>query len=114
MMQFVARVDDDVREALGVDVAPLPYPVDSNGLRYKDLIPFTAPNGIPTLVAGGTQWDVRKDGSVVMYAQGDKNFPPSTRMLSDGMYFDNIIERLPEYDEDRLTPREDYKDDFNG
>lgn len=113
MLQFVARVDDDVRAALGVDTAPLPYPVDSNGLPYKDLIPFAAPNGIPTLVAGGTEWDVMDDGSVVMYAQGDRSHPPSTRMLADGMYFDNIAERLPDFDEDNLTPREDYKNDFN-
>lgn len=113
MLQFVARVEDDVRETLGVDTVPLPYPVDSNGLFYRDLIPFTTPNGTPALVAGGTQWDVREDGSVVMYAQGDRNYPPSTRMLADGMYFDNITERIPDFDEDNLTPLEDYRDDFS-
>ncbi len=113
MLQFVARIEDDVREVLGVDTVPLPYPVDSNGLRYRNLIPFTTPNGIPTLVAEGTQWDVLDDGSVVMYAQGDRNYPPSTRMLPDGMFFDNITERIADFNEDNLTPREDYKDDFN-
>ena len=112
MLQFVARVDDDVREALGVDTAPLPYPVSTDGLPYKELIPFTTPNGTPTLVSGGTQWDALEDGSVVLYPSGDRNYPPSMRMLADGLYFDNIMERLPDFDEDDLTPCDDYKDDF--
>jgi len=113
MLQFVAFIDDDVREALGVDTAPLPYPVATNGLPYKNLIPFTTPNGTPTLLAGGTSWDVLEDGSVVMYPMGDRSYPPSMIMLKDGMYFDNIMKRFPDFDEDNLTPRDDYKDDFN-
>jgi uroporphyrinogen-III decarboxylase len=112
MFQYVARVDDDVRYKMHLDIAPLPYPIDSNGLMYKDLIPFTTPNGIPSLIAKGNEWDVLEDGSVVMYPSGDRGYPPSTKMLTDGMFFDNISERLPDFDEDNLTPREDYKDDF--
>jgi len=113
MLQFVTIVDDDVREALGVDVAPLPYPIGLTGLPYKNLIPFTTPNGTPTLLSGGTELDVLDDGSVVLYPSGDRNYPPSMRMLADGMYFDNITERLPDMDEANLNPKEDYKDDFS-
>jgi uroporphyrinogen-III decarboxylase len=113
LLQFVAKVDDDVRYKLGVDIAPLPYPVDSNGLTCRELIPFSTPNGIPTLIAKGNEWDVLEDGSVVMYPSGDRNYPPSTRMLADGMFFDNIAERLPDLDEDNLRPLEDFKDDFS-
>ena len=113
MLQFVARVDDDVRDALGIDLAPLPYPVDTTGLFYKDLKPFTTPNGTPALLSGGSEWDVLEDGSVVLYPSGDRNYPPSMRMLNDGMYFDNIASRLPDLDEKNLNPREDYKNDFN-
>ncbi len=112
LFMFAAHVDDDVRKMLGIDTIPLRYPVDTNGNRTNKLKPFTAPDGTTALVAADNEWDVLADGSVVMYPQGDRSVPPSTRMLADGCFFDNILERIPPYDEDDLTPREDFKDDF--
>ncbi|MCL2835013.1 MAG: uroporphyrinogen decarboxylase family protein [Treponema sp.] len=113
MLQFVAKVDDDVRQGLGVDTIPLPYPVDTLGNSLKERKEFITPIGIPALVSKNSEWDVLSDGSVVMYPCGDRSVPPSLHMLNDGMYFDNITDRIPEIDEDNLRPLEDFKDDFS-
>ncbi|HCT90440.1 MAG TPA: methyltransferase [Lachnospiraceae bacterium] len=112
LFMFAAKVDDDVREKLGIDTVCLNYPVDTNGCRTNRLQPFTSLDGAHALIAADNKWDILKDGSIVMYPQGDKTVPASTKMLPGGSFFDNIMERLPEYDEDNLTPREDFKDDF--
>jgi hypothetical protein len=113
MLQFVADVDDDVRERLGIDIKALPYPVDTLGNLNKGYKTFTSPTGIQAAVSDASAWDVLDDHSIVLYAQGDRDFPPSARMLGDGMYFDNITSRIPRFDEDDLHPLEDFKDDFS-
>ena len=112
MLQFVAKVDDEVRKILGIDTVPLCYPVDTLGNPLNERKAFTTPIGIPALVSKNSEWDLLPDGSVVMYPRGDRSVPPSLHMLSDGMYFDNITERIPAFDEDNLQPLEDFKDDF--
>lgn len=113
LLQFTALVEDDLREVIGIDTKPLPYPVDIAGCGGNEQQLFTAPNGTPAYISRQNAWDVRPDGSVVLYPGGDKTAEPSLRMLKDGMYFDNLVERIPDFDEDHLTPAEDFKDDFS-
>ena len=112
MLQFVAKVDDDARQKLGIDIIPLCYPVDTLGNALKEKKEFVSPIGIPTLISKKSEWDILSDGSVVMYPCGDRYVPPSVHMLNDGMYFDNISDRIPPIDEDNLKPLEDFKYDF--
>ncbi len=112
LFMFCAKVDDDVRNALGIDTVSLTYPVDTNGCRTNRLQEFTGLDGAKAWISADNKWDYLEDGSIVMYPQGDKSVPASTRMLPGGSFFDNIMDRIPPYDEDNLTPREDFKDDF--
>lgn len=112
LFMFVAKVENDVREKLGIDTACLTYPVDTNGCRTNRLQPFTGLDGAQVYIGADNRWDVLEDGSIVMYPQGDKSVPASTKMLPGGSFFDNILDRIPPYDEDNLNAREDWKDDF--
>lgn len=112
LFMFVAKVENDVREKLGIDTVCLTYPVDTNGCRTNKLQTFTSLDGAQVYIGADNRWDTLADGSIVMYPQGDKSVPASTRMLPGGSFFDNILDRLPPYDEDNLNAREDWKDDF--
>ena len=112
LFMFVAKIEDDVRKMLGIDTVCLNYPIDTNGCRTNKLQLFTALDGAQAYIGADNRWDVLKDGSIVMYPQGDKSVPASTKMLPGGSFFDNITERFPSYDEDHLNAREDWKNDF--
>ncbi|MGE5614897.1 MAG: uroporphyrinogen decarboxylase family protein [Bacillota bacterium] len=106
-MQLLARLEDDVREALLTDVIPLPSPKTKVGTRannnYKD---FYLPDGTPALIDETIEYDIDEKGNYYLYPKGDKSFPPSMMMPSNGGFFDTI-ERC-ELDEDSITPREDF------
>ena len=111
--QMLGVVEEDLRQMMKSDVIGMNHPEDSLGVPYtgeKKLL--TMPDGTPTLVNAGNEWDIYPDGSIKMYPQGDRTAPPSIYMPSGGYFFD-IIDRAPEYDEDNLTPREDFKDFFS-
>mgnify|MGYP002626742448 CR=1 FL=1 len=112
LFMYVAKVDDDVRKLLGIDTVGLAYPVDTNGCRTNRLQPFTALDGGKSLIGADNRWKTLEDGSIVMYPMGDTSVAPSTRMLPGGSFFDNIMSRIPDYDEDDLHPEKDFQDDF--
>ena len=113
VIQMLGVVDEDLRQIMKSDVIGLNHPEDSMGVpdtgKKKK---FIMPDGTPCLLNAGNEWDVDPDGSIYMYPQGDRSAPRSVKMLDHG-YFFNIIDRAPEYDEDNLTPREDFKNFFS-
>lgn len=110
-LQMLGKIDQDMMDYSGTDVIGLNNPSNMFGVPDGPLKPFTMPDGTPTLVAEGNAFDVCADGSVNIYPQGNRSVPPSGHMPAGGSFFDNI-NRAPEFDEDNLTPAEDFKDDF--
>lgn len=116
--QMLGVVDEDLRQVMKSDVIGLNHPEDSLGVydngRKKR---FVMPDGTPTLINEGNEFDILPDGSVKMYPQGDRNAAPSIYMPAGGYFFD-IIDRatgvnLDDVDEDDLTPRDDFKNFFS-
>lgn len=112
LFMYAAKVENDVRKKLGIDTACLTYPVDTNGCRTNRLQKFVGNDGAEAWIAADNRWDVMTDGRIVMYPKGDKSVPPSTEMLPGGSFFNSIMDRVPEFDEDELNAKEDWKDDF--
>lgn len=111
IFQLLGKVDPDMMQYAGADVIGLNNPSNMFGVPDGPLKPFRMPDGTPTLIAQGNEYDVAEDGSVYMYPQGNRRVGPSGHMPAGGSFFDNI-NRAPEFDEDDLTPAEDFKDDF--
>lgn len=111
IFQLLGKPDQDLLDYVGVDVIGINNPSNMFGVPDSKLMPFRMPDGTPTLISDKNAYDVKEDGSVYMYPQGNRNVPPSGHMPAGGSFFDNI-NREDEYDEDNLTPREDFKDDF--
>ncbi len=102
--QFLGEIDDQLREAMGVDVIGGPArrsKFASDGSAWK---PFTMFDG--TAVRIHANLVIREEegtGDLLAYPQGDTSVPPSGRMPRGGLFFDAIIRQDP-IDEDRLDP----------
>ncbi len=103
--QMLGRVDDDVLDALGVDVIGLQDDNTMFGFPAHDWKPFTLHDGTPVWVPGLFNTEPASDGSLYQYPRGDRDAAPSGRMPPDGYYHD-AIERQQSYDEAALDPEE--------
>jgi len=110
--QILGRVDEDVMQALGVDVIGLWNPYNTLGVRNTGWKPWSMPDGTPALMAGGMEFTIDSNGVTYTYPEGDKSVPPSMKMPAGGYFFDNI-DRGGEYDEDNLDARRDFAGDFS-
>lgn len=103
--QMLGEVDEELREWMGVDVAS-PWP-SGNLFGYDNTpaVPFTMPDGTPVLVPEAFNTEYEPDGSLFMYAGGDRNYAPSAKMPAGGNYFDTII-RAKSVEDDMLDPND--------
>lgn len=110
--QMLGQVDDDVLDALGVDVVGLSDDNTFFGFPARDWKPFTLFDGTPVLVPGGFNTEPAQDGSLYQYPLADRSLPPSGRMPAGGFYHD-AIERQEPYDESSLDPEEWARDMYH-
>lgn len=98
--QMLGLIEDDLRDALGIDTVPIP--------PYKTLFGFPNENwkefrtwwGQTILVSEHFVTEARADG-LYIFPEGDRSAPPSGHMPSTGYFFDTIIRQEP-IDEDNL------------
>ena len=107
--QMLGLVEDDVLDALGVDIIGLGNDSTFFGFPQRDWKPFTLFDGTPVVVPGGFNTEIAADGALYQYPEGDKSVPPSGRMPADGFYHD-AIERQEPYSEETLDPEEWVRD----
>jgi len=63
MMQCLAKMDEDIRQALCCDVIPLPSPFTKAGTAVTGQnVPFAMPDGTPALVDRTVKWTVNEKG----------------------------------------------------
>jgi len=108
--QILGIVEEDVLNALQVDVVGLWNPVNTLGVKNIDWKPWVTPDGTPALIASNMAFS-RDEKYIYAHPQGDRNEAPSMKAPVGGYFFDNI-DRGGDFDEDRLNAAEDFKDDF--
>ena len=102
--QMLGEVDDELREALGIDVIGLLARKSIFGTDESAWKPFTFWDGTELLVPHNFNLTVQEGtGDWLVYAEGDQSFPPSGRLPKGGYFFDAIIRQEP-IDEDKLNP----------
>lgn len=108
--QMLGEVDDELREALGIDVAGLLTRKSLFGTDEETWKPFTLFDGTEVLVPHNFNTVIDKStGDLLIFAEGDTSFPPSGRMPKGGYFFDSII-RQPPIDEDNLDPEDNLEE----
>ncbi len=93
--QMLGEITHDLQESLGVDVVGLTGPRAMFGYKNEDWKPWTTFDGTPVLVPGGFNTEPDFNGNIPMFANGDKNHPPSGWMPRDGFYFDSTERQKP-------------------
>jgi uroporphyrinogen-III decarboxylase len=103
--QMLAEVEEEVRQALGVDVVGISLPDTLFGYKNEKWKPFTLFDGTEVLVSGNMNYDVLSNGDIVQYPEGNRSYPPSAKMPNGGYYFDVIVRQEP-IEEEKLDAKE--------
>jgi hypothetical protein len=106
--QMLGQVDDDLKDALGVDVAGVFRRGTKWGVPAERWKPWQF-NGLEVLVPGEFNTTVDVNGDTLVYPEGDTTAPPSGRMPKDGYFFDCIVRQEP-FDEEHLNPEDNMVD----
>ena len=109
--QMLGLVEDDLKDAMGLDVEGVFPPRTMFGFANDDWKPWRLPNGLEVLVSKRFVTTTDANGDILIHPEGDPAAPPSGRMPRDGWFFDTII-RQPPIQEDRLN-LEDNLEEFN-
>jgi hypothetical protein len=109
--QMLGVIDDDLKQAMGIDVEGVVGRETMFGFRNDSWTPWTMPHGLEVLVSDDFRTTVDDRGDTFIYPKGNVSAPPSGRMPKSGFFFDTIIRQEP-IDPARLDPAdnvEEYK-----
>ncbi len=107
--QMLGWIDDDLKQAMGIDVEGVYAPRTMFGFPTKDWKPWKTYEGLEVLVPGNFNFKMDDNGDTLIFPEGDVAAPPSGRMPKGGHFFDSIIRQEP-IDEDRLTPEDNLEE----
>ena len=96
--QMLGLVEEDLQQALGVDVQGVFGRKTMFGFPIGDWKPWRF-NGLDVLVPGPFEVDEDANGDTVIYPEGDRAAPPSGRMPKGFHFFDTIVRQEPLDDE---------------
>ncbi|MBN1261016.1 MAG: methyltransferase [Anaerolineae bacterium] len=100
--QMLGEIKLDLIEQLGVDVVSLGTTGTIFGFGNTGWKPWVTFGGTPVLVPEAFNTDLEPNGDLLMYAQGDKSFPPCAKMPRGGFFFDSLP-RQRALDNERLN-----------
>jgi len=93
--QMLGWIDDDLKEAMGIDVCGIVPRQTAFGFPNENWKEFRMPWGQEVLVSEHFVTTTDSDGSLLIYPQGDTAVPPSGRMPKSSYFFDAIIRQEP-------------------
>jgi len=107
--QMLGILDEDLMQAMGVDVDGVSRPKTLFGYRNRDWKPWRMPDGLEILVSEEFRITTDAKGDILIYPEGDLSAPPSGRMPKDGYFFDTIIRQEPIVEEE-LDPQDNLEE----
>lgn len=107
--QMLGMIDEDLREALGIDVIGV-FPRNTMFGFATEKWKSWKFHDLEVLVPQDFNVSVDANGDTLIYPEGDMTVAPSGRMPNGGYFFDSIM-RQESIDEDRLNP-EDNMEEF--
>ncbi len=106
--QMLGEVEDDLLDAMGVDVVSILPRHTIFGFVNEDWKEWRCPWGQDVLVSGHFR-TVEKDDGIYIFPKGDTSAPPSGHMPKSGFFFDSVIRQEP-IDEENLDPADNLEE----
>jgi hypothetical protein len=101
--QMLGWMDEDLKQAIGVDVEG-PFPGGTIfGFPNENWKPWRLHTGLEVFVPEKFNTIPNDKGEILQYPMGDQSVQASGKMPKDGFYFDAIVRQDP-IDEDNLNP----------
>jgi len=107
--QMLGWIDEDLQEALGIDVEGVYGPETLFGFPNEDWTPWRMDDGTEVLVSRHFRTTRDGNGDTLIHPRGNLAAPPSGRMPRRGHFFDAIIRQEP-LDEARLDPADNLEE----
>jgi len=107
--QMLGEVEEDLQEAMGVDVIGVSPSSDMFGNPMKDWKEYRTPWGQVVLVPGSFTVSVDENGDTLLYPQGDASVAPSAKMPKAAYFFDAVNRQEP-LDESKLNPEDNVEE----
>jgi hypothetical protein len=101
--QMLGEIDEELRQALGLDVVGVHGPGTMFGFKNEGWKAFTMFDGTPVLVPEKFNVTPADEGGWWMYPEGDRSVPPCAWMPKGSYFFDSLNRQQP-LDESRLDP----------
>lgn len=109
-MQFLGKIDDDLKAALGVQTSSVWDMTSIFGFKQNDSFrEWRTPWGQEVLVSDEFRVTTDINGDTLIYAGGDCSYPPAGRMATSSFYFD-VIDRNPDFDEDNYNINDNFEE----
>ncbi|MFA7637267.1 MAG: uroporphyrinogen decarboxylase family protein, partial [Monoglobales bacterium] len=108
--QMLGKLDDDLKELLGMDTLSVPSFTNMFGIKQQKWKEWTTPHGVDVLIPEDMNMTY-DENNVYVYPEGDLTASPSAKMPDSSHFFDAIIRQEP-IDEDLLNP-EDNLEEFS-
>ena len=109
---MLGQVDDDLRDALGIDTVGLQPLRNRFGFANDNWKPWRLFDGTEVLVPGGFAPTQDSSGDLLLHPCGDPALPASARLPRNGYYFDAIVRQQP-LDWERLDPEAWVRDTYS-
>jgi hypothetical protein len=93
--QMLGEVEEDLQQALGCDVQPVPARKTIFGFTNEGWKAWRTYQGQEVLVPRDFNVTIDDKGDTLIYPEGDTSVPPSARMPKDGYFFDTIVRQEP-------------------
>lgn len=106
--QMLGMIDEDLRDALGIDVIGV-FPRNTMfGFATEDWKSWRF-HDLEVLVPRDFNISIDVNGDTLIYPEGDMSVTPSGRMPSGGYFFDSIMRQEP-IDDERLNPQDNMEE----
>lgn len=107
--QMLGEIDDELLEAMEIDVVGLYGAKNLFGTHNRDWKEFRTPWNQEVLVPGDFNYSRNEDGSILIYPEGDKSVAPSAKMPASGYFFD-ALNRQGQIVEEELDPQDNLEE----
>jgi len=107
--QMLGEVEEDLQEAMGVDVIGISPSSDMFGNPMKDWKEYRTPWEQVVLVPGSFTVSIDGNGDTLLYPQGDASVAPSAKMPKAAYFFDAVNRQQP-LDESKLNPEDNVEE----